>query len=358
MLRLVIGWHFLFAGLEKWTSSTWSSDAYLRDASGPLAAAYHELAGDRVKDRATVPYDEQGKAQLPAELALEWDAYLDRFTRHYGLTEEQQALAAVILDQARNNTVRFLTTDTRKVAVPAKVPPSFEKDMTVPERIALYEALLQEAKRLEEKEVPLRGKDGLALVLEKRAQANRIRDGIARDLDQQAAAMQLALRSVLVEEQRLPEIRKEREAPAPVTRLPVSYVTYWSLLTWADVLVMVGLLAVGSMLILGLLTRTACVAGAVLVLTFFLARLPLPGLPLDQRAEGQVIEILALVALATTRSGRWVGLDGLLQFLRPRNRRSALPRPVAPIHEEMVGTRSAVGPVPSAMASEEITHGS
>ena len=32
--------------------------------------------------------------------------------------------------------------------------------------------------------------------------------------------------------------------------------------------------------------------------------------------------MLALLALATTHSGRWAGLDGVLQFLRPGRRRA------------------------------------
>jgi hypothetical protein len=67
------------------------------------------------------------------------------------------------------------------------------------------------------------------------------------------------------------------------------------------------------------------VLGACLLFSFFLAMPPLPGWPESPRAEGHylfinknIIEMLALLTLATTRSGRWAGLDGLLQFLRPR----------------------------------------
>jgi hypothetical protein len=56
-----------------------------------------------------------------------------------------------------------------------------------------------------------------------------------------------------------------------------------------------------------------------------LAMPPFPWLPPNPRAEGHyyfvdknLIEMLALLALATTRSGRWAGLDALLQFLSPR----------------------------------------
>jgi hypothetical protein len=48
---------------------------------------------------------------------------------------------------------------------------------------------------------------------------------------------------------------------------------------------------------------------------------PWPGLPDNPRAEGHylyinknLIEMLALLALATTRSGRWAGLDALFAY--------------------------------------------
>jgi uncharacterized membrane protein YphA (DoxX/SURF4 family) len=359
MLRLAIGWHFLFEGVYKWTTPTWSSDAYLRGATGPLASSFHELAGDRVKDQVTVLYDEQGKAVFPNVLDLEWGAYLDRFTSHHDLSEEQQEQAEAKLAQAKNNTLKFLTVEKRPVQVPSKMPPSFAKDMTVPERVALYESLLKQAKELEDKEVPVRGKEASGVVQEKRAAASRIRAGISKDLDQQAEAMRTALREVLTDEQ------KRQDPPTPLNRLPVTYLLDWSMLTWVDIVVMIGLVVVGILLILGLLTRTACVGGALLLLMFFLPMPPLPGLPPNPLAKGHylyinenIIEMLALLALATTRSGRWVGLDGLLQLLRPRGRRVALPpRSPTPI-PEVVATRPAIGPHASATPSKEITHGS
>src|SRR5438128_1212146 len=94
LLRLAIGWHFLFEGQEKMTSvapapapaelpadtpphplyggpvqhpvhpspaqkpakpkKSWSSEAYLREAKGPLAGVFHWLAGDPLLDRLDV----------------------------------------------------------------------------------------------------------------------------------------------------------------------------------------------------------------------------------------------------------------------------------------------------------------
>lgn len=111
------------------------------------------------------------------------------------------------------------------------------------------------------------------------------------------------------------------------TQRPMAAFTH---LDWSDTLVKYGLLVVGICLLTGLLTRTACVIGAGFLLMFFLAMPPLPGWPPSPRAEGHylflnknIIEMLALLALATTRSGRWAGLDGLLQFLGPRRWRES-----------------------------------
>jgi uncharacterized membrane protein YphA (DoxX/SURF4 family) len=102
----------------------------------------------------------------------------------------------------------------------------------------------------------------------------------------------------------------------------------WDRLQWSDFVVRYGLVVVGFCLLLGLFTRTACVAGAGFLLMFFLAMPPLPGLPENPKAEGHylyinknIIEMLALLALATTQSGRWVGLDGLLHYFSPFRRR-------------------------------------
>jgi uncharacterized membrane protein YphA (DoxX/SURF4 family) len=38
VLRLVIGWHFLFEGLSKFETDGWTSEPYLREANGPLGA--------------------------------------------------------------------------------------------------------------------------------------------------------------------------------------------------------------------------------------------------------------------------------------------------------------------------------
>jgi thiosulfate dehydrogenase (quinone) large subunit len=44
LLRILVGWHFLYEGLTKLTSPSFSAAGYLKQAKGPLAGAFHSLA--------------------------------------------------------------------------------------------------------------------------------------------------------------------------------------------------------------------------------------------------------------------------------------------------------------------------
>jgi thiosulfate dehydrogenase [quinone] large subunit len=46
ILRVVVGWHFLYEGLAKLTAPAWSAAAYLQQARGPFAGLFRRLAQD------------------------------------------------------------------------------------------------------------------------------------------------------------------------------------------------------------------------------------------------------------------------------------------------------------------------
>jgi thiosulfate dehydrogenase [quinone] large subunit len=46
VLRVVVGWHFLYEGIAKLTSSGWTSAGYLRQARGPFSTFFKWLAND------------------------------------------------------------------------------------------------------------------------------------------------------------------------------------------------------------------------------------------------------------------------------------------------------------------------
>lgn len=82
------------------------------------------------------------------------------------------------------------------------------------------------------------------------------------------------------------------------------------------------LTAVGGCLILGLFTRLSCVLAAGFLVMTYLAHPAFPWYPLPPNTEGNpvfvnknIIECLALLALACMPTGRWLGLDALV--MRP-----------------------------------------
>ena len=46
VLRVLIGWHFLYEGLSKLTTPGWSASGYLSQSRGPLAAFFKGMAAD------------------------------------------------------------------------------------------------------------------------------------------------------------------------------------------------------------------------------------------------------------------------------------------------------------------------
>jgi thiosulfate dehydrogenase (quinone) large subunit len=45
-LRIVIGWHFLYEGITKLTSPSWSAVGYMRASRGPFAALFKSIASN------------------------------------------------------------------------------------------------------------------------------------------------------------------------------------------------------------------------------------------------------------------------------------------------------------------------
>lgn len=89
-----------------------------------------------------------------------------------------------------------------------------------------------------------------------------------------------------------------------------------SVLQVVDILNIGGLLAIGIALIAGLLTKPAAYAGFILLLFYYFANPPMPGIEQSVMAEGNyliinktLIEAIALFALATLPTGVFIGLD-------------------------------------------------
>jgi uncharacterized membrane protein YphA (DoxX/SURF4 family) len=94
--------------------------------------------------------------------------------------------------------------------------------------------------------------------------------------------------------------------------------TPWTPIKIVDTLTIAGLAGLGLLLIIGLFTRFAAFSAAFMVFGFYMAMPPLPGVPDAPGPEHSfivnknLIEVLALLALACVPSGQWFGMDNLL----------------------------------------------
>jgi uncharacterized membrane protein YphA (DoxX/SURF4 family) len=341
LLRLAIGWHFFFEGLEKiesvrlgptTTNRPWTSEPYLREATGPLGDVFRRQIGDLDdmalakltveplppgQDPAHTPLSER----FPPALAQAWQDYLSSFVSHYQLTQatnpdeqktkqRQVEAAKQKLEQHMDQTVRWLLEGSKQVN---KTFPSgtVEVKRTTPARVEEYSQQVERMRAMEREDLPAFGrdvrKDQLRAVKD---EVKRLRSDLLRDLDVQTAQMKDALQEVLTKEQKALGPVPAPSASREVDR--IDWITRW------------GLTIIGAGLLLGLFTRLACMGGAGFLLLFYLTMPPFPWVPENLRVEGHylfvnknLIEMLALLCLATTRSGCWAGLDGLLQFVKP-----------------------------------------
>jgi thiosulfate dehydrogenase (quinone) large subunit len=103
-----------------------------------------------------------------------------------------------------------------------------------------------------------------------------------------------------------------------------------NLLSNADLITMWGLTIVGALLILGLFTRVASLAGIGFLLLFYFANPPFIGYFYSIPTEGSylivnknLVELCALAVIFTTGSGRFAGLDRIVHGVLARRPRLA-----------------------------------
>jgi uncharacterized membrane protein YphA (DoxX/SURF4 family) len=338
LVRLAIGWLFLFEGVEKvksielgptYNSKPFTSAGYLAQSSGPASSFFHWQAGgdadEKALERLTVRPadgdDTKPHERISPALKKDWEDYLQRFADHYQLSEQQRKDAEGKLEQSEANAVLWLTNDKdrQELDKDATFPgAAFTPKKTPAERIAEYRAKVEEYRQAQDQVNYAFGEDVYRDKLRAmKGEAAKMRRSILADLE---SPMQKSLEDVLTPEQK--QMPALGAAPAP----PV--------LRWTDRAVSYGLVVIGAGLLLGLFTRLNCLGGALFLISLYLAMPALPWLPEGLRGKWHyppvnenLIVALALLALATTRSGMWFGLDGLAQYLNPFRYRARKPKP-------------------------------
>ncbi len=292
LLRLAIGWHFLYEGYYKWQSyrptehpaGRWSAEGYLRAASGPLAPHYWRLLDD--PDGIAVLNDPSGDT-----LAQKWEEYVKRFGGFYGFEEKQFTDAKAKLDQKKQEASDWLKANERFITDYIRAAETLRAKET--QKLARFER-----QRLYDDQLK-----GLA------AQ----RSWLMGKVNGWTADLQDSLVALLTNEQRA-------KAPVSATYPLDPDWSEWSKLDWVNRLTIYGLMAMGLCLLLGLFTRLASLGAFVFLMSLYFAMPPLPGYPGTATGGGHYLLvnphlIEALAVLAVSGSGRWAGIDALIHRL-------------------------------------------
>jgi uncharacterized membrane protein YphA (DoxX/SURF4 family) len=255
-----------------------SSEGFFRQARGPLAGKFHGLIPD---------YD--GRARLYAKVVSDrWAARRDELANLYQFSDEQYAAATAVYNRYDRRLSEYLK---EREADVKKYLDGLEALAATREDPATRQVPYQLA-RFQDKENALRGeaKPWLDFV-----------DSLEAGYEEELTG--------LVEKDQL--ARQPLPARAKTTLDRIDEWTGW------------GLAAIGGCLLVGLFTRLANVAGAAFLGLVVLAQPAFPGVfPEPHPSAGhalfvnkEVIELLAMLALACTPVGRWGGLDFFIHHL-------------------------------------------
>ncbi len=363
VLRVGIGWQLLYEGMWKIdtlsTQSPWSSDGYLKSAQGPFRGLFRSMSGD--------PDD---KSWLdPDSVAARWDNFNRRFSSHYKLSDAQKSQLTKLINGASSHDavleleklpggVDFAALKLDKTisldAAAKRLKIDGQRRMTAAEKASLdaqvadragddydkYRKALNEAftraSRLSYKErmrAHLLGDPDNAGLVDGRISQIELYNKMVKRYEDRLAAAELTF-----EQEHLNRIwsdarAKARDLAGPVMALDkelqeealtiaeVSQLARGPLspplspIRVVDLLTIAGLAGLGILLIVGLFSRFAALSAAFMVFGFYLAMPPLPGVPDAPGPEHSfivnknLIEVFALLALASVPTGYWFGLD-------------------------------------------------
>lgn len=278
VLRLSIGWHFLYEGMWKYENPSFSAEGFLTQARGPWAHWFHDLIPDR-----------DGRERLDLEaMSSKWERIREQSEKFYKFDEDQTAAAKEIFERRRKQLEAYLK------EIDQDVKKHFADLETLQSRRAAdptADSVPFSQKRYYDQAAKLRGEAAPWL-----AEVDRLDEDYQNELGRLLEADQ----------------KSRGRPPLEMTRLQK-----------VDRLTTYGLIAIGVGLMVGLFTRFFCLAGAVFLGSIVLAQPAWPTIypPLPPSAghslviNKELIEMIAMLALAATPVGRWAGLDFFIHNL-------------------------------------------
>jgi len=394
LLRVAIGWQFLYEGLwklhTKYTPEVWTAKGYLANAQGPLRPFFRSLTGD--------PDD---LSWLDPEIVMaRWDRWAQAFADYYQLDKAQRqrldqmlngskafyaaldelpkgvkfegSLAKVIRYDAKNKRLvvdgkLHLTPRERDrllAMVTIKPNPTTEEEKRQNEiarkfQKAVRDVYARSSRPANHRQTGMSFKERLLAMLkgdpekagivrpdqkgtidykqlgdidlyrhqvaryEKKLaeakeafqfeHAKKLRSGVPKSVQELKSNVVAPVKALDAEfkEEAYKLLTAEQFARGPVTVMqwPMDYI---------DATTMWSLTVIGVLLIAGLLTRLSALAAAGWLVMFYLAMPPWPGVPPAPGPEHalfinkNLIEAIAMLAIAALPTGQWFGLDAVV----------------------------------------------
>lgn len=386
VLRLSIGWQFLYEGLWKFkalrTATPWTAEGYLKNAQGPFRNYFRGMTGD--------PDDLQWLDR--DAVAAKWDDWAARFEAHYGLDDGQKKKLSEMVSGVGDFRTELAALP-EGVSIPKDVAKVVKFDakskrlicdgkqhMLLSERDSLlkaaplddesasdnkqksikaFHAAVNRLYDLSSKPAAFSFKERLGAQLlgnpdvagrvyeqhkgtidyKRIGDIERYRTDLARYEENLAkankqSAMQFPREHLQKQWSDLQQLKSkvvgpvksleaemkvsankllsaEQLARGPVKLAPTKIDSINKQTMW-------GLTILGTLLLVGLGTRYAAIAGAVMLVMFYLPMPPWPGVPEAPGPEHSfiinknLIEAIALLAIAALPTGQWFGLDRLV----------------------------------------------
>jgi len=299
ILRLTIGWHFLYEGVWKIANpDKFSATALMGTAKGPAAplflAMIPDLDGRQRLDLKEFE-DAKGNTLVTSEAyANAWAEMKQKVVDTYAVSQEQAAEAERLLALYKESLDLYLTENREDIEAYFGSLQRFEARKAAGTNRAAHEK-----KRIWDAQQKLR------------AEAK----GWLSELDAMGEEYRLALWDLLDEDQKA--LGPVRAPLSEAEALPVALPFVKTKTELFDAAITYGLTAIGACLILGFCTRLAALGGMAFLISVLLVQPPWPTIyPPAPAVVGHAlvvdknfIEMIALALLATTAVGRWGGLD-------------------------------------------------
>ena len=295
ILRLSLGCHFLYEGVWKIKNAgEFSAEPFLSQAKGPAAPFFYSMLPDidgrhRLHIERIVTGDDSATEGISGNVYLKaWRELRDRAIRRYRLDDEQTKKAGEAYEDAERILKAYLKDNFEDIRRYFKSLDAFD-DIRSGRNIGWP----TEQERIWKRQDELR-KDVKVWL---------------SDIDAFGVYYQRTLWGLLTDQQKAKGWIMDSWNPLD-----------WSQMQLIDFAVTYGLTAIGLCLMIGFFSRLACLGGAAFMIFVNLTQPGWPTIyPPAPPAVGHsllvtkdFIELVALILLATTRAGRWGGLDFFL----------------------------------------------